>query len=77
MSVNALPFSHLDDNKFAAVIYEFRNEPVRISQGLNLSSRKINYTFERYLLNPSPQKELIYKTYKNKFLTNCKTLILQ
>ena len=29
MFLNALPFSHLDDNEFAAVIYEFRNGPVR------------------------------------------------
>ena len=29
MSLNALPFSHLNDNEFAAMIYEFRNQPVR------------------------------------------------
>ena len=33
MSLNALPSSHLDDNEFAAVIYEFRNGPVRSRGG--------------------------------------------
>lgn len=28
MSLTNLPFSHLDDSDFAAVIYEFRNGPV-------------------------------------------------
>ena len=28
MSLNALPFSHLDDDELTTVIYEFRNGPV-------------------------------------------------
>ena len=28
MSLTTLPFSHLDDSDFSAVIYEFRNGPV-------------------------------------------------
>ena len=37
-----------------------------ISQGLLKSTKQKNKLYKRYLSNPSPQKELIYKTYKNK-----------
>ena len=37
-----------------------------ISQGLLKSIKHKNKLYKRYLSNPSPQKELIYKTYKNK-----------
>lgn len=37
-----------------------------ISQGLLKSIKQKNKLYKRYLSNPSPQKELIYKTYKNK-----------
>ena len=37
-----------------------------ISQGLLKSMKHKNKLYKRYLPNPSPQKELIYKTYKNK-----------
>ena len=32
MPLNALPFSHLDDDEFTAVIYEFRNGPVHFDR---------------------------------------------
>jgi len=36
MSLIALPFSHLDDDEFTAVIYEFRKGPVRFDpEGLS------------------------------------------
>ena len=37
-----------------------------ISQGLLKSIKQKNRLYKRYLSNPSPQKELIYKTYKKK-----------
>ena len=37
-----------------------------ISQGLLKSIKQKNKLYKRYLSNPSPQKKLIYKTYKNK-----------
>ena len=52
MSLNALPFSHLDDNEFAAVIYEFRNGPVRFNPERlsNLSIIPLTCDFERVLV---------------------------
>ena len=52
MSLNALPFSHLDDNEFAAVIYEFRNGPVRFDPERlsNLSINPLTCDFERFLV---------------------------
>ena len=52
MSLNALPFSHLDDNEFAAVIYEFRNGPVRFDPERlsNLSINPLTCEFERFLV---------------------------
>ena len=38
-----------------------------ISQGLLKSIKQKNRLYKRYLSNPSPQKELIYKTHKKKF----------
>ena len=37
-----------------------------ISQRLLKSIKQKNKLYKRYLSNPSPQRELIYKTYKNK-----------
>ena len=52
MSLNALPFSHLDDNEFAAVICEFRNGPVRFDPGRlsNLSINPLTCDFKRFLV---------------------------
>ena len=52
MSLNALPFSHLDDNEFAVVIYEFRNGPVRFDPERlsNLSINPLTCDFERFLV---------------------------
>ena len=52
MSLNALPFSHLDDNEFAAVIYEFRNGPVHFDPERlsNLSINPLTCDFERFLV---------------------------
>ena len=48
MSLNALPFSHLDDNEFAAIIYEFRNGLVRFDPE-KLSNLSINYIIKTSL----------------------------
>ena len=52
MSLNALPFSHLDDNEFAAVIYEFRNGPARFDPERlsNLSINPLTCDFELFLV---------------------------
>ena len=52
MSLNALPFSYLDDNEFAAVIYEFRNGPVRFDPERlsNLSINPLTCYFEWFLV---------------------------
>ena len=52
MSLNALPFSRLDDNEFAAVIYELRNGPVRFDPERlsNLSINPLTCDFERFLV---------------------------
>ena len=52
MSLNALPFSHLDDDEFTAVIYEFRNGPVRFDPERlsNLSINPLTSDFERFLV---------------------------
>ena len=52
MSLNALPFSHLDDDELTTVIYEFRNGPVHFDPE-RLSSLSINpltSDFERFLV---------------------------
>ena len=52
MSLNALPFSHLDDGEFTAVIYEFRNGPVRFDPARlsNLFINPLTSDFERFLV---------------------------
>ena len=52
MSLNALLFSHLDDDEFTAVIYEFRNGPVRFDPERlsNLSINPLTSDFEQFLV---------------------------
>lgn len=52
MSLTNLPFSHLYDSDFAAVIYEFRNGPVHFDPERlsNLFINPLSSDFERFLI---------------------------
>ena len=54
MSLTVLPFSHLDDDEFTAVFYEFRNGPVRFDperlSNLHVSINPLTSDFERFLV---------------------------
>ena len=52
MSLNALPFSLLDDDELTVVIYEFRNGPVHfdLERLSSLSISPLTSDFERFLV---------------------------